>query len=521
MRPKRFGALHVDSDGVVWVGTLAGGLLRFRDGRFQRFTTENGLPNDTVSQILEDDRDNFWLGTRAGVVAVRKTELNQIAQGLAQWASCRVFGKNDGLPTIGLSSETQPVCWKARDGKLYFATANGVAFVDPVQIRPCQPALPVVIQEVRVDGTRIEENRWRSAVSGPPSIGVAASIGSPAAQSSGPWDGQPLRLSSGRHYLEIVYAGLSYSAPDQVRFRHRLVEPGAGWLAAGVHRSASFSGLLPGEYVFQVTACNNDGVWNEEGARLRFSIPPYYWQTWWFKLAGWLAGAVLLSGAVAVALHRRHSLRLQALEHQRAIERERTRIARDMHDELGSRLTKAGLITAAVARGLSQENESRQRLETLRDTVEDMTVTMDELVWAVNPKHDTLDGLANYVVRYTQEFLADTTLDCQLDVPADLPPGPLTSQVRHSLFLAFKEALSNCVRHAQARRVHVTLRLAGGVLRLAAADDGRGFAREDVRAMARGLENMRERLLAVGGTCVVESAAGQGTRVLFEVPFGP
>lgn len=511
---KRFWALHVDNEGVVWVGTLVGGLLRFHEGKFQRFTTENGLPSDTVTQILEDDRGNLWLGTRAGIVAVRKSELTAIALGQARCATCRVFGKNDGLPTIGLSSETQPTCVTARDGKLFFATVSGVTFVDPNQMAAPQPAPPVAIQGFRVDGEPVGESRWRSP------INSSASNENLAPRSSRSAAARTLRLSPGRHYLEIAYAGLSYSAPDQVRYRHRLVEPGAGWIEAGSHRSANFNDLPPGEYVFQVTACNGDGVWNQAGASLHFSIPPYYWQTWWFKLAGWLGGVVLFSGIVAAVLRRRHQLRLQALEQQRAIERERTRIARDMHDELGSRLTKAGMLTQAVVQGLGEELTTRQRLTTLGKTVEEMTLSMDELVWVVNPKHDTLDGLANYLVRYTQEFLAETSLECQLDVPANLSPGPLTSQARHNLFLAFKEALRNIVRHAQARRVHVILGLAGGVLRLEVADDGRGFDPKKVKHQARGLENMRERLASVGGTCVIESVAGQGTRVIFELPFG-
>ena len=146
-----------------------------------------------------------------------------------------------------------------------------------------------------------------------------------------------------------------------------------------------------------------------------------------------------------------------------------------------------------------------------------MTVTMDELVWAVNPQHDTLEGLANYVIRYTQEFLADTGIACVLDVPTDLPAMPVGAPIRHNLFLAFEEALSNAARHAAATEVTVRMVFQEGLLALEVADNGRGFAEGSTRAGAHGLENMRQRLSAIGGRCDVEAAVGLGTRVRFEL----
>ena len=188
-----------------------------------------------------------------------------------------------------------------------------------------------------------------------------------------------------------------------------------------------------------------------------------------------------------------------------------------MHDQLGSGLTKANMITDALHR---EAGVSGSRYQMLRETLEQLTVTMDELVWAVNPKHDTLDGLADYVIRYTQEFLSGTGLSCVLDVPADFPPVSLRAPVRHNLFLAFEEALSNAARHASATEVNVRMAFESGRLELEVADNGRGFDKASVRTGAHGLENMRQRLAAIGGLCEVTPTVGHGTRVRFELALG-
>jgi signal transduction histidine kinase len=328
-----------------------------------------------------------------------------------------------------------------------------------------------------------------------------------------------LTVPAGKQRLEFRFTGLYFSAPERVCYRYQLEGLDADWVESGTATAAYYSYVPPGSYRFRVTAHNGNGVWNEAGAVLALSVLPHYWQTWWFRVAAWLASVAAASGVLAAVLRRRHELRIQALERQRAIERERSRIAQDMHDELGSRLTKAGMVTEMVRRELGASPARQQRLETLRDTPQEMTVTMDELVRAVNPRHDTLDGLANYVVRFTQEFFADTDIQCLLNVPADLPAVPLTAQIRHNLFLAFKEALNNAAKHAAATEVSVRVKFAAGRLLLEVADNGIGFAADRPHTGGRGLANMRDRLNAIGGSCDIESKAGAGTRVLLKAPL--
>jgi signal transduction histidine kinase len=329
--------------------------------------------------------------------------------------------------------------------------------------------------------------------------------------------GSSLSLPPDYDKIEIDYTAMSFSSPENVRFRYRMRGVDKEWVEAGSQRSAKYPRLAAGRYEFHVTACNDVGVWREKGASLTFVVRPFFWQTWWFESLIWLGAVALVTGVAVAVLRRRHHTLLRALERQRAIEFERARIARDMHDQLGSGLTKAGMLAEALRREAGEESSLRPRFHLLRETLERMTVTMDELVWAVNPRHDTLDGLANYVIRYTQEFLADTSITCVLDVPADLPAVSVNAPIRHNLFLAFEEALSNAARHAAATEVTVRVAFREGLLTLDVVDNGRGFTNSSLRDGAHGLENMRQRLSLIGGRCDVETAEGRGTRVRFEL----
>ena len=247
------------------------------------------------------------------------------------------------------------------------------------------------------------------------------------------------------------------------------------WTDAGTKRTIIYSYIPPGSYQFQVMACNSDGIWNTTGAALAFTVQPYFWQTWWFYIvAGMSAAALLTGGALWIARRRMHR-KLEHLERQRAIERERTRIARDIHDNLGANLTRISLLSQSAHGELHNPEQAAVQLNRIYDTTRELTRALDEIVWAVNPEHDTLDSLANYLGKFAQEFLGSLAIRCRLDVPVQLPPWPVTAEVRHNLFLAFKEALHNVVKHAAASEASVSLTTDARAFTLAVRDHGRGF----------------------------------------------
>jgi len=507
---ERLFSLYADDDGVIWIGTLGGGLLRFQDGKFTRFGTRDGLPNEHVSQILEDSRGRLWLGTRGGIVRVDKESLNRFASGAVRSVSFVTYGKFDGLPTVECAGGVQPACWCSGDGHLWFATVKGAVWTDPAEVKfnPLPP--PVVIEEVSVDGQPLPEARQSSA--------------NPAVQAA-----ERLRISPGRHYLNFKYTALSFTSPDKVRFKWRLAGLEKEWTPASSQRSVSYSFVPPGEYEFRVQACNNDGVWNESGAAVALTVLPFFWQTWWFKIGAPLLGFGLVGGAVIWNLRRRQRMQLQRLEHaqtlaqerlkhQQAMERERARIAQDLHDDLGASLTHVAWLGESASRGETSPGESQGLVTQITAKSRDMVRAIDEIVWAVNPKNDSLDHLITYICEFAEQFFCNMPTRCRVDVPDALPFYPLPSDVRHNLFLASKEALHNVAKHAEASRVWVRVKAEEGGVRFVIKDDGCGFV-PGTPAGGDGLENMRRRAAAIGAEFELRSAPGKGTTVIWKLPL--
>ena len=295
------------------------------------------------------------------------------------------------------------------------------------------------------------------------------------------------------------------------------------WVEVGGQRSVTFNFLPPDNYTFHVIACNNDGVWNDAGATLAVTVLPHFWQTWTFRLLVGLLATAALVGSALLFSRRRWQRKLERLEQQRAIDQERVRIARDIHDDLGSNLTRITLLSQPPRNGPDgSSQEAANRLQ-INQTARELTRAMDEIVWAVNPRHDTLNSLALYLGKFAQDFLQPADIRCRLDMPMQLPPLSLSGEVRHNLFLAFKEALNNVARHSRATEAHIALVLNASQFILVVEDNGQGFAPEQSAALpalqsdrvagGNGLRNMSLRMEKIKGRCEILSTPGAGAKV--------
>jgi signal transduction histidine kinase/ligand-binding sensor domain-containing protein len=497
-------SLHTEEDGTLWIGTFGGGLSRLKQGRFSTITSRQGLPNDVICRIADDGLGNFWMSSYGGIFRIRKDDLRACADGNLKSVPCLRYGRADGLSTLECSGGCQASGCSTPDGRLWFPTTKGLAVIDPadVKINPKPP--PVLIEEILIDNQTV-----------------------PIPQLSLSSTPVPLRVGPGRRQFEFHYTGLSLVAPKKVRFKYRLDGLESEWLDAATRRIAYYSFLKPGDYTFHVIACNNDNVWNETGATLALTVLPYFWQTWWFTAGMLLAGAGSVGGGVRYVTRRRLRRKMERLEHQRAVEKERARIAKDIHDDLGASLTRITLLSQSGRAESEDPQHAATDLDQIYRTARELTRAMDEIVWAVSPQHDTLDSLVNYLGKFAQDFLSVAGIRCRLDVPMLLPPWPLTAEVRHNLFLAFKEALNNVIKHAAATQVTISLSLSQSGFSLLIADNGKGFALpspglastppgSDLRiSTGNGLPNMRKRLEEIGGLCEITTAPGEGTRVKF------
>ena len=473
-------ALYQDRERTLWIGTRGGGLNRYQAGKFTAYTTRQGLFSDEIYELVEDDFGCFWMSCRKGIFRVNKKELEGFDPNAGKELACSAFGRADGLPSVQCNGVAKPAGCKGRAGRLWFPTIRGVVAVEP-GIKTNERPPPVYIEEVLADGKSLGRDS------------LAAS--------------ETLRLTvpPGQRGLEIHYTALSFQAPRKNRFKYLLEGVDPGWVDAGARRLATYNHLAPGQYRFRVTACNNDGVWNEAGTMLSFVLLPYYWQTWWFKL--------VLAATAVLGLTLLYRLRVTRL---RELEALRIQIAANLHDDVGARLTKVAMVTELAERETPEGHPNKPHIRNIFKTVREITQAMDEIVWTINPKNDTLDNLATYIFQYAQDYFQDTGISCRLDVPAQLPDRPISTEARHNLFMSVKEALNNILKHSRATEARLGLAAAEGRMTITIVDNGCGFVLDPARGKGNGLGNMAQRLAKIGGRLVLESEPGRGTRIQME-----
>ena len=491
---KDVSCLLVDRDGVLWVGTSGHGLARWENGKWSVCSTiHGGLVSDSIGYLLDDAAGNLWLGSYEGLLRISKKSAADFAAGVVKTIACRTFFTRE------CSAGAQPAALRTQDGKMWFPTIGGLLSINPAELNPNTNPPPVVIESVVVDG--VEQNN-----------NLLVSIAN-----------QSVTMTPANEQLEIHFTSLNFSAPKGAqfgaRFKFRMEGRDKNWTDIGGERVAHFNKISPGQYLFRVIACNEDGVWNDSGATLAVTVEPPFWRTSWFVAAALLVLLGTLAGIIYLLSTAKLKRQLRAARQKELIERERARIARDLHDQLGANLTQVTLLgeLAQTDKHLPEEVDlhAQQIIETARDT----TRSLDEIVWAVNPANDTLEGLVNYVCKYAQDYFELAGVSFRAELPTQLPATPIPPEVRHNVFLAFKEAVNNVVKHAHAAEARVRLQLEPGKFILTVTDNGCGFGDVSEKKLRNGLKNMRKRLADIRGEFEVSSGAGGGTVVKLTVPI--
>ena len=489
-------ALRFEPDGTLLIGTTRRGIIIIPPtgkGTPRVLGVEQGFPGDNVTGILADDFDRYWFASRTGIFWVHRNQIQEFIDKKTEHVHAIMLGKDDGVPDLSCLGLYQPSVWKAKDGKLWFTTRRGVLRTDAALASGDDKLPAVTISGVKCDGQ---------------------------AQPSA----DELEISATVRKTEISFSALSLSAPERILVRYRLDGFDNDWILQRSERVAVYPRLPAGTYVFHVMASNGTGVWSERGAELKITIIPRWWQNLRAQLLYLLALIFIVAVLVRTWSLRRLHRRLERLKHEQAVERERTRIAQNIHDDLGASLTRISLLTQSV----QHENSAlTAKFEEIYETAHAITRSMDEIVWAVNPKCDDLENLVYYVGNFAQAFLGFAGIRCRLDLPETPPKIPLTSQVRHNLFLCCKEALNNVAKHARATEATITITVSQSSLQITVADNGRGIAAagKSVTATGKagrassgnGLKNMRARMEEMGGECAISTQTEGGTAVIFTI----
>ena len=491
-------SVQLDRDEAVWAATEEGGLSRIKSGRIATLTTKNGLPCNALHWSIEDDDRSLWLYTACGLLRITRDELEAWIADPQHSVHTTVWDAADGLKLRAVSpGYYNPAVAKTIDDKLWFLSGEGVHIVDPHHLPMNKVPPPVRIERIVGD----QKTYWQNL----PETAVAN-----------------LRLAPRIRDLEIDYTALSLVAPEKMQFRIKLEGQDMEWRVPVNPRHSHYTNLSPGRYTFRVVACNNSGVWNEQGALLRFVIPPAWFQTNWFR--------ALCAVTFLLLLWMAYQLRVRQLAAQfnmRLEERvgERTRIARELHDTLLQSFHGLLVRFQSVLQLLPERPlDAKQRLES----------TIDEAAEAITEARDAVQGLRSSTVIANELALTLKTLGEELAMNPINSGTPhfqvevfgasreLHPIVRDEVYRLAAEALRNAFLHAHARHIEVELRYNPGELVVVVRDDGKGMdpqvLADKVKAGHYGLRGMQERAKLLRGKLDLWSELNAGTQIELTVP---
>ena len=503
-------AFAEDRAGNVWIGLNSGGLLRYRDGRFRTIPPGKG---PWVMALYADRKDRLWMATNEGVTRIDElaaAEPHMVAYTVADGLSSNLvesitedllgriyLGTGHGLDCIypgapprirhytnadGLARGTVLASFCDRHGVLWFGTREGLSRLEPEPERR-QPAPPVLISGLRVRGAPFPIS----------ALGETSLTG--------------IELSSDRNQLALEFVGLGFGAGGELRYQYRLDGTDLDWSAETNQRTVNYANLSPGSYRWHVRALTADGIASQP-ATVAFTILAPVWQRWWMRLLMLLAASALLYN-----IYRYRMARL--LE----VERLRTRIATDLHDDIGSTLSQIALLSeVAQRRPAAVERESP--LADIANLSRELVDSMSDIVWAIDPDQDRLGDLTHRMRRFASDLFSHNGSQVRLDLPGEDRNPHIGADIRRQVFLVFKESLHNAARHSGCTEVDLKLRVSDGWLELCIADNGRGFDPQRTgHGHGHGLASMRRRSEHLGGSLVVDSAPGRGTTVHLRAPL--
>lgn len=458
-------SITVDKNNKVWVGTRYKGVFCFTFNDMvltsvEQFTTSHGLTDNFIYTLNCDNNNTVWVGTQTG--------LDKIFRKNGQYIIGNVSKSNNFFQTIfKITNE--------KDNTVWALTSEGsILKVSPASSVKLSPAPPLLLTSVLVNDKR--------------------------------WDNNITRFSYRENNLVFTVAAPSFIDERSIRYSYML-EGSANntWSRPSNNASFNFINLSPGNYTLNMRADFPDGMYPAQTLSYSFNIRPPWWQTWWFlSLMGLFFIGLLILG---VRSYYRSKLEKQRmiLEKQQAIEKERTRIASDMHDDLGAGLSTIRFLSEKVKRNSFSE-VTKNDADKIVVNSNELVQKMNEIIWAMNEKNDTLEDLLFYTRSYAVEYCEENGLQCNISLPENIPALFVSGEIRRNVFLTVKESLHNVVKHANAKKVTIGVNVGKG-LSVTISDDGTGLTEKE-ESDGNGLRNMKKRIESVNGTFAILNTNG-------------
>jgi signal transduction histidine kinase/ligand-binding sensor domain-containing protein len=460
-----------------WISTLRG-LLETDEqlNILHQYNTDHGLGNNYIYAMAPDGEDLLWLSTNKGLSVFNK-----------RTRTFRVYTPSDGLQGYEYNARAG---FAAADGTLYFGGINGFDLIR-------KTAAPLPDEPARLYLKQFLVNNV--SLAGGNNVNYASTI-------QLPYSGNNISIQIG--VIDFITHGN--------KIRYRLERADTGWKTADRDVVINYSELPPGHYTFMATAANHNNEWNKHITRLSIIIAKPWWQSWWLRLVL----AALVTGIVIMSFRSYYQRKLERqrviFEKQRAIENERTRIATDMHDDLGAGLSRIKFLSETIEIKKQALQPIEEDIGKIKTYSHEMISKMGEIVWALNDKNDSLNDLVAYIRAYTMQYLSENNITCTATIPDNLPDVFVSGEFRRNIFLSVKEVLHNIIKHAGATEVTLSIVVAQDLL-VTIQDNGKGFDPAHTRPFSNGLTNINIRIKNIGGTVTIQQQAG--TRVQLTAPL--
>lgn len=469
---------ETDSE-ILWLAS-GKGLIRFdiRTKEFRLFNEEDGMANSYVYGILEDEKHNFWMSTNGGLIYFDRA--NNIFQN---------FKATDGLQSNEFNTGA---FYKGASGNFYFGGIKGFNWFKNIDSASMKMAYKpsVAINDIFINDQRFQKD-------------------------SSFIKNQSLRLHHYQNNISFSFAALDFTRPQANKIQYQLEGWDPHWFTSS-SKTVRYSNLPSGQYVLKIKAINSNGIESDE-EHITLLIETPFWKQWWFRVLSLivlLAIAVIITKAMA---QRKLRQQLRELEKQRAIEQERNRISRDMHDEIGSGLTQIALMSELMQTQKKADTELRKDVGNISLSARKLVESMSEIIWALNPQNDTLENLLAYLREQTISYFEPFNIDYTICFPDEVPFVKLSNEQRRNLFLVAKEALHNALKHSEATNIRFSMNYKKDWLCFQISDNGKGFDVSKNKIASNGLRNMRKRMLGIDGTFDIETASS-GTCISFTLP---
>lgn len=471
-------------DGTLWLTAPEGGIVRIKDNSIHKILLTDGLPTDIIFNLILDKNNFFWFTSKRGIFKIKKDELENFITRNTNKINPQIFTTSEGMLTercVGASIQT--VC-KSNSDFIFVSTYKGLVVINPEIEEYYSDKIKLYIKNVYVNGSKIKKLEGK--------------------------------IGPGLNRLEINYSAKTLINQKNIKYQYKLHPINSDFNYSFSYLPLVFDDLKPNEYElilvgFDISKSKTDTL------KYKFSVLPFFYETTEFKAVLVFIFLLIFGSVIVLAVQLKYSKRIKKLEEINQIEKERMRISRDMHDELGIYATRLSLLSEIIKRNRSDKSLLIKYLNDISTTSNELALSMDEIVWTVNPQNDKLDKLIFYLVQFFENMFSITEITYKVEIPDDIPDIDVKAEIRHNTFLVIKEIVNNILKHSKATEVTLKIKLDNRKLIVEVKDNGVGFNESDILEFSHGIENVKKRMKQINGVINFQTANNKGTKFLLEV----